>query len=297
MDVAWDQVVQQVVNALSLGSIYALVAIGLGVVFSIMRLVNFAHGELLTIAGYTLYGLCGHVAWPLAFAGAIAAAALAAVLMERIAFRPVRGSEPITLLLTSFALSAILQTVFLIMFGGTAKSIDFPGWVQASFAVGDVRIRWLDVITVLVTLAVLVALTRFLRDRVSGIALRAAAEDFSVTRLMGMNANRVVMTAFVVSGLLGGTAGILWLANSATVMPTSGFEPMIKGFVAAVIGGIGSLGGAALAGILLGCLEVLLRNVLPESALGLTDGVVFFVIILVFLVRPGGLFATEERLA
>lgn len=297
MAVAWDQVIQQVVNALSLGSIYALVAIGLGVVFSIVRLVNFAHGELLTIAGYTLYGLGGHVPWPLAFAAAIAAAALAAALMERIAFRPVRGSEPITLLLTSFALSVILQTVFLVLFGGTAKSIEFPSWVQSSFAIGDVRIQWLDVVTVLVTAGVLVGLTRFLRNRVTGLALRAAAEDFSVTRLMGMNANRVVTSAFVMSGLLGGTAGILWLANSATVLPTSGFEPLIKGFIAAVIGGMGSLGGAALAGILLGCVEVLFRNVLPDSVLGLTDGFVFAVIIVVFLLRPNGLFAMEERAA
>jgi branched-chain amino acid transport system permease protein len=295
--IAWDQVLQQVVNALSLGSIYALVAIGLAVVFSIMRLVNFAYGELLTISGYVLWALCGRIPWPLAFAAAIACAAAASVVMERVAFRPVRDAEPVTLLLTSFAVSVILQTVFLIFFGGDGDSINFPGWVQASFSIGSVRVGWLDVTTVVVTGAVLAALLAFLRRSTMGIALRAAAEDFAVTRLMGMNANRVITLAFALSGALAGVAGIFWLAGSGTVLPTSGFDPLIKGFLAAVIGGMGSLGGAAVAGVGLGCVEVFFLNVLPSNISGLSDAFVFIVIILLFLVRPNGLFSSEERVA
>ena len=291
----FTELLQQAINALSLGSIYALVAIGLGVVFSIARMVNFAHGELLTIAAYTLYGLFGRVPWPVAIAGAIAAASAAAVVMERGVFKRVRGADPVALLIVSFALSLMIQTVLLILMGGTAKSIDYPAWVQSSFTLGDLTIAWRDVATCLVTLAVLVALTRFLKRSVVGLALRASAEDRDVARLLGVDPRRVIVAAFAISGALAGLAGIMWFANSASVTPSSGFEPLMKGFIAAVLGGLGSLSGAVVAGLGLGILEITLRNVLPDGVLGLTDGLVFVAIILVLLIRPQGIFGKVGR--
>lgn len=289
------ELLQQAINALSLGSIYALVAIGLGVVFSIARMVNFAHGELLTIAGYTLYGLFGRVPWPVAIAGAIAAASAAAVVMERGVFRRVRNADPVALLIVSFALSLMIQATLLILMGGTAKSIDYPAWVQSSFTVGDLTVAWRDVATCLVTLAVLIALTRFLKRSVVGLALRASAEDSDVARLLGVDPRKVIVAAFAISGALAGLAGIMWLSNSASVTPSSGFEPLMKGFIAAVLGGLGSLSGAVIAGLGLGILEITLRNVLPDGMLGLNDGMVFVAIILVLLLRPQGIFGKVGR--
>jgi len=290
-----SQFAQQTINALSLGSIYALVAIGLGVVFSIARMVNFAHGELLTIAGYTLYGLFGRVPWPVAIAGAIAAASAAAVVMERGVFRRVKSADPVALLIVSFALSLMIQAVLLIMMGGTAKSIDYPSWVQASFTLGGVNVAWRDVATCVVTFAVLIALVRFLKQSVVGLALRASAEDRDVARLLGVDPRKVIVAAFAISGALAGLAGIMWFSNSGTVTPSSGFEPLMKGFIAAVLGGLGSLGGAVVAGLGLGILEILLRNVLPDGMLGLSDGLVFVAIIVVLLIRPEGLFGKVGR--
>ncbi len=286
---------QQAINALSLGSIYALVAIGLGVVFSIARMVNFAHGELLTIAGYTLYGLFGRVPWPVAIGGAIAAASAAAVVMERGVFKRVRNADPVALLIVSFALSLMIQATLLILMGGTAKSIDYPAWVQSSFTIGDLTVAWRDVATCLVTFAVLVALTRFLKRSVVGLALRASAEDSDVARLLGVDPRKVIVAAFAISGALAGLAGIMWLSNSASVTPSSGFEPLMKGFIAAVLGGLGSLSGAVIAGLGLGILEITLRNVLPDGMLGLNDGMVFVAIILVLLLRPQGIFGKVGR--
>jgi len=289
------ELLQQVVNALSLGSIYALVAIGLGVVFSIARMVNFAHGELVTIAGYTLYGLFGRVPWPVAIAAAIAVSAGAAVIMERAVFKRVKGADPVALLIVSFALSLIIQTVLLILMGGTAKPIGYPSWVQASFTIGQLTVAWRDVATCAVTFAVLVSLTRFLRRSVVGLALRASAEDQDVARILGVDPRRVIVAAFAISGALAGLAGIMWLANSASVTPTSGFEPLMNGFIAAVLGGLGSLTGAVIAGLGLGALEIVLRNVLPDSMVGLTDGLVFVAIILILLIRPQGIFGKVGR--
>jgi branched-chain amino acid transport system permease protein len=180
-----SEAVQQFVNFLSLGGIYALLALGVAVVFSILGLINFAHGELVTISGYSMLVLFGSgLPWPLVFAAGILSAGLAAVLMERIAFRPVRGAPQVTVLLTSLALSLIIQNVFLLFVGARPKSVGLPSWTSANFEVGGVVLQWIDIITLVVTALVLVALTLYLRRSIRGIALRAAAEDINVTRLM-----------------------------------------------------------------------------------------------------------------
>lgn len=293
-----QEVVQQIVNALALGSIYALVALGLGIVFSILGLVNFAHGEMLTAAGFTLWVLgTNDVPWGLAVVAALIVPILLALLMERSVFRPMRGSPAATLLLASFALSVVLQNVFAAAFGAKARALDYPEWVSASFDVAGVRLQWLDVVTFLLSAGVLFSLTMFLRRTTLGIALRAAAEDFTITRAMGVRADRVVISAFAVSGLLAGIAGVLWLAASASVVATSGFVPLVKGFIAAVVGGLGSLAGAVAGGFLIAGLEVASRAYLPEGLRGMSDAIVFGVLIVVLLVRPAGLFPTRERMA
>lgn len=293
-----QEVTQQFVNALALGSIYALVALGLGIVFSILGLVNFAYGELLTLAGFTLYLVSDlNVPWAFVVLAALITPILGSLFFERLVFRPMRGAPATALLLASFALSLILQNLFVAVFGAKAKAIPYPEWVGSSFELFGVRLAWLDIATFALTIAAMVALTLFLRRTTLGIALRAAAEDIDTTRMMGIRANRVVLTAFVISGFLAGLAGILWLASSGSVVATSGTVPLVKGFIAAVVGGLGSLVGASVAGFLIGGLEVLLRNVLPNSMAGLTDAVVFTILIAVLLLRPNGLFSKKERSA
>jgi branched-chain amino acid transport system permease protein len=292
------ETVQQIVNWLSLGGIYALLALGVAVVFSILGLINFAHGELVTISGYSMLVLFGAgLPWPLVFVAGILCAGLAAVLMERVAFRPVRGAPQVTVLLTSLALSLIIQNVFLLFVGARPKSVGLPSWTSANFEVGGVVLQWIDIVTLGVTARVLVALTVYLRRSIRGIALRAAAEDFNVTRLMGIPAQRIVIGAFAVSGLLAGVAAIFFLSQTALVGPTTGFTPLLKGFIAAVIGGLGSLTGAVAGGYLLAGLEILFQATLPAELLPTADAVVFGIVVLILLVRPHGILGAPTTAA
>lgn len=285
-----EETVQQIVNWLSLGGIYALLGLGVAVVFSILGLINFAHGELVTLAGYSMLVLFGAgIPWPLVFPLGIASAGLAAVLMERIAFRPVRGAPQVTVLLTSLALSLIIQNLLLLFVGARPKSVGFPAWTASNFEIGGLVLQWIDVVTLAVTALVLVGLTLFLRHSIRGLALRAAAEDVAVTRLMGIPAQRVVLGAFAVSGLLAGVAAILFLSQTALVGPTSGFTPLLKGFIAAVIGGLGSLSGAVVGGYVLAGLEILFQAGLPPDLLPMADAVVFGIVVLILLIRPQGI--------
>jgi branched-chain amino acid transport system permease protein len=290
-----QETVQQVVNALSLGSIYALIALGVAIVFSIMGLINFAHGELITVAGYTMLFLLGRgVPFVLVVPAAVLSSVVAAVILERVAFRPLRGSPPLTLLLTSFAASLIIQNMFLLFGGARPKGLEFPGIVDDNFEIASVSIQWLDVVILATTAVALVALTQFLRRSVAGLAMRSAAEDFETTRLMGVRANRVVVVAFVVSGALAGLAAVFYFASTPAVEPTSGFLPLLKGFIAAVIGGLGSLSGAVLGGFLLAGLEVSIEALLPGSLSAYVDAFVFVIVIAVLLFRPSGILGSQE---
>lgn len=291
------EVAQNVINWLSLGSIYALLALGIAVIFSVLGLINFAHGELVTISGYSMVVLAGWgVPWALIIPLSIAAAAVAAVLMERIAYRPLRGAQVATTLLGSLALSIVLQNLFLMFAGARPKSIPFPSWTQDTFEIAGVVIKTLDVLTLATTIALLSLVLVFLRRSVRGLALRAAAENFQVTRLMGIRANALIRGAFALSGLLAGVAAFFFLATASLVSPTTGFIPLLKGFIAAVIGGLGSLSGAVIGGFFLAGLEILFQATLPESVSPFIDAFVFGIVIIVLFVRPHGLRAERSAL-
>ncbi len=280
--------VQQIINALSLGSIYALIALGVAIVFSILRLANFAHGEMVTVSGYTLYLTLGVMPWFFAFPLAVAAAILASLILERVAYRRLRGAQPLTLLMTSFAVSVGLQSLFLLFFGPRPKSIELPPFVDTMAVVGGIRFQLLDVVTLVSTVVIVVVLTFFLRRTILGLAMRAAADDFPVTRLMGVRANAVIVGAFAVSGLLAGIAGLFFFALVPNVVPTSGFEPMLKGFIACVIGGLGSLTAAVVGSFLLAFVEVACGSLLSSSLNPYLDAIVFAVAIAILRWRPGG---------
>lgn len=286
-----ELVVQQAVNAIALGGVYALLALGLAIVFSIMGLVNFAHGEIMTLGGYAMWIAVAQLGAPLpiVFLAAILTAMVAAVLMERIAFRPVRGAGMATMLLTSFAVSVILQVTFQNVISPRPRGVQLPpelSQVVDVFGVGIGLIQLLAIVMVLVSLGLL---TLFLHRTTLGISMRAAAQDFSVARLMGIRADGVIATAFAISGLLAGVAAFLWVAQRGSVDPAMGLTPVIKAFIASVMGGLGSLPGAVVGGFVLGIIEVTLQAWLPQEALPFKDAITLTIVIAILLWRPQGL--------
>jgi branched-chain amino acid transport system permease protein len=285
-----DIVLQQMVNAASLGSIYALLALGLAVVFAIVGLINFAHGEVMTIAGYgALFALT--MSFPLAgvVAFAIAAALIASLAMERIAFRPLRGADVTTLLITSFAVSEIVKVLLQNGISARVQAVVLPSWLSSSLAIGPVVVGVTPLISIGVTAVALVGLVLFLRNTMPGRAMRAAADDFQMLRAVGYPANRVIATAFLVAGFLAAIAAMLWVAQRGSVDPLMGFVPVLKAFIAVVLGGLGSLVGAVAGGFLLGAIEVGLQASLPDSAQPFRDAIALGLVIAVLLVRPNGL--------
>lgn len=282
--------VQQLINALSLGGIYALLALGLAVVFSIVGMINFAHGEFMTITGYALFFAIA-IGSPLfaAILVAVVVTAIAASLTERVAFRPMRKADATGLLLTSFGVSAILRVLFQNGISARPKPIPLPPQLAGTVSLGTIQIGVAPLASILMTVLSLAALNVFLKNTTTGRAMRAAAEDFSVLRLMGIHANRIVSIAFAVSGALAAVSAVLWIAQRGSVDPLMGFVPVLKAFVAAVIGGLGSLSGAVLGGFVLGALEVLFQAFLPDYALPFRDAFVLGVVIVLLVCRPEGL--------
>lgn len=283
------EIAQHAVSALSVGSVYALVALGIAVLYNILGLVNFAHGNLMVLPAYVMSLFASGAPFVVVVFTGIVGAIAAMLLLERVAFRPVRGAPPTTLLLSSFAVSVVLQNVYLATFGGPPRPIPYPGWTRSEFVVGGISIGYFDVVTFGVTLAILAGLTLALRRSVIGIAMRAAAEDFPATRLVGIRANSVIIAAFAVSGALAGVAAVFWFSNSALVQATSGLTPVLKGFIAAILGGLGTLTGPVLGGFVLAAVEAFFEVVLPSSAVPYADALVFVVVIAVLYVRPQGL--------
>jgi branched-chain amino acid transport system permease protein len=285
-----DNLIQYLISALSLGGLYALMTLGLVVVYGILRLINFAYGELVMVAGYGLL-LFGQtdLAWPLVALFSVSIAVLAAVLMERVAFRPVRFGSASTMLITSFAVSTLLQNTALLAISPRPQAVRLPAFFVESVTVGGLRLRIVDLASLTVSIIALVVLSIFLRRTIIGIALRAAADDFTMTRLLGVRANVIISVAFAVSGLLAGIVAIFWVGRSSLVEPAIGLQPVLIAFIASVVGGMENLKGAVLGGYLLGFLTVGLQTWLPQAMLDYRNAILFGIVIVILLLRPEGL--------
>lgn len=291
-----DVFIQQLVNALSLGGTYALLALGLAVVFSMMGLINFAHGELMSLAGYGLwFMLTLSLPFGLGIVVAVLVSVVAAVAMERIAFRPVRNASSAAMLLTSFAVSGILQVAFQDFISPRARPVPVPPFLSGAWSVGGLQIGAIQSVSIVATFLLLAALTLFFKRSTVGIAMRAAASDFDVARLMGIRANAVIAAAFAISGLLAGFAAVFWVAQRGSVDPLMGFLPVLKAFIAVIVGGLGSLAGAVAGGFLLGFIEIGLRAFLPEGLIAYRDAIALTLIILILVVRPQGLLGRKAE--
>ena len=220
--------VQYLVSSLSVGGLYALMALGLVIVYGISQLVNFAYGELIMVAGYGLL-IFGRswLPWMIVALLSVICAVIFALGMDRIAFRPVRNASPTTMLITSFAVSTFLQNIALLFISPRPRAPRLPSIFVESVRIGGIRVKVVDVIALVVSIVALIALQIFLRKTIVGLSLRAAADDFTMTRLVGVNANQVIASAFAISGLLAGIVALFWIGRIGQVLPTVGFQPVL----------------------------------------------------------------------
>ncbi len=289
------------INAISLGSLYAMIALGLVIVYGILKLVNFAYGELIMVAGYSLY-LFGTLSLSLPwFVMAILAVIMAmatSYLTELVAFRPVRAKSLTAMLITSFAVSTLLQNAALLLISPRARAVPLPDIFSQSVLIAGVSIPVRNLLTIVTALVLFAGLTLLLRYTVLGIALRAAADDFKMTRLLGVPANLVISVAFIISGFFAGVAALFWTGRTASVTPAIGSAPLLVAFVACVIGGMSNLLGAVVGGYVYGLLYTMLSLWLPQSLLDYREAFTFAIVILILLFRPEGLIrgnTTAER--
>ncbi len=281
--------VQNVVDGISVGSLYALTALGIGLIFGVMRLINVAHGELITATGYTML-LFATQSMILAMVFGMLAVVLLALVTERVAFRPLRSADPATLLVASFAVSFFLQKFLALVVGSKAKGIDVLPILAQQVVVLGVRLQLLKMVTIAVVAVMLALLTWFLKRTRYGLEMRAAAENFRMAQLLGVRGNRVIALAFALSAILAGVVAILFIAQSGFLTPRMGLQLVVIAFVGTVIGGLGSLIGAAAGGFFVGATTVFLQAVLPPDLRQLREAFVYLVVILVLLLRPQGLF-------
>jgi len=293
-------IAQQIVNGLNLGSIYALVAIGLTIVYGILRLINFAHGDLLMVGAYLSLALLLNSTLPLGAAVLLPMIVVGAVgiLVERLAYRPLRGAPEVAMLITSLAVSSILQNGTVMTLSAQPRAFRLPQELITLHQVGGISFSTLNALTVGVAIVLMLLLTLFVTRTRVGIAMRACAENLKAARLMGIDINQVIAYAFAIGSALAAVAGFMWAGRFGQIEPFMGFLPGLKAFVAAVIGGIGNIPGAVLGGYLLGFAEIFFVGFLPPAFSGYRDAFVFALLLLVLLIRPHGLLpsaAERER--
>ena len=291
---------QQLINGLSLGSLYALIAIGYTLVYGILRLINFAHGDLLMVAAYLAVMGVGLFSWPwpVAFGLAIGLTGLMGVLLERGAYRPLRRAPRISLLISAIAASFLLENLALVIAGGRAKPFPVPGIFAGAFSWNGLFFPRLSLLIPLVTAGILAGLFIIINHTAVGRAMRAIARDLETVSLMGIDVNRIIAFTFLIGSLLAGAGGLMWVMKYPQVNPFMGILPGLKAFIAAVLGGIGNVTGAVLGGLLLGLLEVMIVAFFPSWA-GYRDALAFSLLIVLLLVRPTGLLGealSEEKL-
>jgi len=279
------------INAISLGSLYALLALGLVIIYGILNMVNFAYGELIMIGGYVLYlvGSNTNLPWLIVAVAAVLGAMAVSYLTELVAFRRVREKSLTALLITSFAVSTLLQNGALLIISPRAKAVALPKVFSTSITLFGITTPMRSILTIAVSIALLVGLTLLFRYTILGIALRAAADNFRMTRMLGVPANLVISSAFVLSGAIAGVVSLFWIGRTASVTPTIGLGPLLIAFVATVIGGMRSLVGAVVGGFVYGMLFSFIGVLLPQTLLNYREAFMFLIVVLILLLRPEGL--------
>jgi branched-chain amino acid transport system permease protein len=279
---------QTIIDAVALGSLFALVAMGIGLIFGVMRLVNFAQGELLTAGAYALL-LTNDL--PLAVSIVVLfATVIAFALATEVAVRPLRTASPAAMLVTTFAFSFLLQAVFLLVWGSQGDNVGILPELNRAVEIGGLRVRWVTLASIGVGALLLTGLALLLNRTTIGLEMRAAAHDFRTARLLGVRANRVIPFAFLLAGVLAAAATLMLVVQRPLVTPTYGFQLVIPALVGVVVGGLDRLTSATLGGFTIGFATAILADVLPAGGRVFLPSVVFALVIVVLLVRPSGLF-------
>ena len=292
---------QHLANAISLGSIYALIAIGYTMVYGILNLINFAHGDIFTFSMYfAFYAVTLFLfPWWAAFIFAIVLTTLLGATIERVAYRPLRkaNAPKISGLITAIGVSFFLQNFAIVVFGGRAKSFNpqlgvYPTQFAQVLKFRDVRIPLLTFIIIGASILALLILIWIVYRTKAGMAMRAVSKDVTAAKLMGINTDRTVSQTFMLGSALAAVGGILWAMKYPQIYPYTGMIPGLKAFIAAVVGGIGSIPGAMLGGFILGVAEIMIVAFLPALA-GYRDAIAYIILIIILLVKPNGLLGVE----
>lgn len=289
---------QHLTNGISLGSLYALIAIGYTMVYGILRLINFAHGDIFMLGAYLSYYVAIYTSmpWYIAFIAAAILTGLIGLLLEKIAYSPLRDARRITVMISAIGASFFLQNFAIVVFGGRAKAFPVPSILSGIVSFGEVSVNIVTFIIPAIAIALLIILTYFITKTRTGMAMRALSTNYETARLMGINVNRVISITFFIGSFLAAIGGVMWGIKYPQLMPLMGAMPGIKCFIAAVIGGIGNIAGAVLGGFILGLGEILIVAFLP-SLTGYRDAFAFILLIVILLVKPTGLLgekATEK---
>lgn len=280
------------INGLSLGGIYAMIALGYTMVYGIAKMLNFAHGDIIMVGGYTIFVFMNLTGNPWA---AIVAAVVFCVLLgfaiEKVAYKPLRGASPLAVLITAIGVSYFLQSLSQIIFGSAPKMVNLPDLGVVSL--GGLTVQCSTLVTLSCTVALMVGLNLFIKFTKTGRAMLAVSEDRGAAQLMGINVNGIISVTFIIGSALAALAGLFYLLKSPSINSTFGSLPGIKAFTAAVIGGIGSIPGAMLGGILLGVVECFCSSITVLAPY--TDAIEFTILIVILLVRPTGFLGKKRR--
>ncbi len=281
------------INGLRTGSIYALIALGYTMVYGIAKMINFAHGDIIMVGAYTLYiGIALlNLSIPISILLTVIVCSVVGVEVEKIAYKPLRNAPPLAVLITAIGVSYFLQSVSLLIFKATP--IPFNSVINLqSVKFGSLNISGITIVTLIVTTISMIILTLFINKTKAGTAMRAVSEDKGAAQLVGINVNKTISMTFAIGSALAALAGILYICQYQTLKPTMGALPGIKAFVAAVLGGIGSIPGAMLGGIVLGIIESLSKAYISTE---LSDAIVFGVLVVVLLVKPSGILGKKQN--
>ena len=289
------QFLSYLVNGISLGSIYAVIALGYTMVYDIARMLNFAHGDVIMVGGYVAFVMMTSLGLPAlaAICAAVVVCTLLGVAIERVAYKPLREAPSLAVLITAIGMSYLLQNLALLIWGSAPKSFTSVVSIEPlRLFGGQLVVTGETLVTIVTSAVIMVALTLFVNKTKVGHAMQAVSEDKGVAQLMGINVNATISLTFAIGSALAAVAGVLLCSAYPTLMPTTGAMPGIKAFVAAVFGGIGSIPGAMLGGVLLGIIESLSKAYISSQ---MADAIVFGVLIIVLLVRPAGILGKQTR--
>jgi len=290
--VSASNLIQDLINGILLGGLYALIAVGYTMVYGILRLINFAHGDILMMGVYFAFYFISAftMPWWLGFIVGIVGAGALGFMVERVAYRPLRNAPRISSLITAIGMSFFLESLAVVVFGGIPKSFNlYPKFFSRILIIGHTRIQVLTFFILGVTLLLMLALVWLLYKTKIGIAMRAISVDIPTTSLMGANVDNIISLTFIIGSMLAATSGIMWAMRYPQVQPYMGFVPGLKAFIAAVIGGIGSVPGALVGGFLLGMVEILIVGLFPNLA-GYRDAFAYVILIVLLMFRPSGIF-------